>query len=420
MSLRIGRTLPPATAPVRFKALACGLLAMRRGSGATAALTETLKNYFAVSHCCLLSSGKASLALILQALQELYPDRDEVLIPAFTCYSVPAAIFRVGLKIRICDIEPETLDFDYPELTQQLSSPRLLCVIPTHLFGMTADIPTVRRIIGDRGIPIVEDAAQTMGGERWGRKAGTMGDVGFFSLERGKAFSTVKGGIIVTDNDAIGHALQQRLKTVPASSRAEQLRQASYALALAVFSRPWLYWIPRSLPFLGLGETLFEPDFPISRLSDFQAGMAAGWQHRLEEHMQLRAANAAYYGRLGISASCDPRALASGPVRYPFLVADHGGKEALLRHSDRLGLGAADVYPGTVDTIAALQGCLVGGTSARARTLVARMVTLPVHPYATAGDLRKIAGLLRPTEFGGTGGTAELAPLIRHQGGRGP
>lgn len=405
MSLRFGTTLPPALAPLGLSDIARGLLAMGRSHRTTSAFTDSLREYFQVRHCCLLSSGKASLALILRALRELYPDRDEVLIPAFTCYSVPAAIFRVGLKIRICDVEPATLDFDYAELAGQLAAPRLLCVIPTHLFGVTADIAKLREIIGRRDLPIVEDAAQAMGGERRGRKAGTMGDVGFFSLERGKAFSTVKGGIVVTDSEAIGRAVQRQVETLPANTLAEQLVTALYAIALAVFSRPRLYWLPRSLPFLGLGETIFAPDFAIGRLSAFQAGMAAGWQDRLRENIRQRGNNARHLAQLGIPAACNPELFASGLLRYPVLAADHEEKMALLDASDRLGLGCADVYPGTVETIAALADSLVGGTSRKARSIVARMITLPVHPYVSFGQLNKIAELLKkPAGAGGIGG----------------
>lgn len=405
MSVRIGKMLPPAVAPICFRDVGRGLLAMRSGQRATTAFADSLKDYFQVRYCYLLASGKASLALILRALQELHPDRDEVLIPAFTCYSVPAAIFRVGLKIRICDVEPETLDFDYSELAGQLAAPRLLCVIPTHMFGVTADIPRIRAMIGSRDLPLVEDAAQAMGGERRGRKAGTMGDVGFFSLERGKAFSTVKGGIIVTSSEAIGKALQRQVEAMPANSLAEQLVLALYAIALAVFSRPWLYWIPRSLPFLGLGETVFAPDFPIKRLSAFQAGMAGGWRNRLRENIRQRAENSEYLTKLGIPAAGGPEALSSGLLRYPVLAADHGEKMAFLRESDRQGLGGADVYPGTVEAIAALGDSLVGGSSHKARSIVARMITLPVHPFVAVGQLNKIAELLaKPAVIGGTGG----------------
>lgn len=412
MSPRIGRILPPAAAPIRLRDIAAGLVASRAGAASTAAFADQLREHFQVSHCFLLSSGKAALALLLQALRDMHPDRDEVLIPAFTCYSVPAAIHRVGLKIRVCDIEPDTLDFDCRELARQLPSPRLLCVIPTHLFGVTADVPRVRELIRGRGVAIVEDAAQTMGGQWQSRKTGTLGDVGFFSLERGKAFSTVRGGIIVTDADDIAGALERRLEAVPETALSRQTALALYALVLAVFSRPALYWIPRAMPFLGLGETIFDPDFPIRRLSSFQTGMARGWQDRLEASRQQRAANAALLRRLGVKACCPGTTLVSGPLRYPVLAADEAEKKAVLECSDRLGLGAADVYPATVDTIPGLKGTLVGGSSEKARSLMRRMFTLPVHPQVTLADLEKIADLFDRRKT-----CSAIGRTIEHKGG---
>ncbi len=398
MSVRIGRTLPPAVAPIGFKNIANGILAMFTNDRTTNTFTDELKDYFNVEHCYVLSSGKASLTLILLALKELHPDKDEVLIPAFTCYSVPAAIVRAGLKIRICDIEPETLDFDYGELTEQLSAARLLCVIPTHLFGVTANIPRVREIIGDRDITIIEDAAQAMGGEHLGHKVGTFGDVGFFSLERGKAFSTVEGGIIVTKSDRIGGALKRQFDAIRAYSLREQFVLVIYAAALSVLSRPSLYWLPRSLPFLGLGETLFAPDFSIKCMSDFQAGMAAGWLKRLSGIIKIRVKNADYLSKSGVKVTGGTDVLSSGLIRYPTLVTNNSEKLAVLRESHRLGLGGADVYPSTVDRIAELRGCIVGGTSGNAQTIVDRMITFPVHPYVTEADMNKIARLIKKSK----------------------
>ena len=395
VSVRIGRTLPPAVAPIGFRNIANGIMAMFRGDRASKIFAGQLKEYFNVKHCLLFSSGKASLTLILQALKALYPDRDEVLIPAFTCYSVPAAIVRAGLKIRICDIEPETLDFDYRELAGQLSGPRLLCVIPTHLFGVTADISKVRETIGKRNITIVEDAAQVMGAENRGVKAGMLGDVGFFSLGRGKAFSTVSGGIVLTDSDEIASALNRQSAAIPEYSVTEQFILAIYAAALAILSRPGLFWIPKSLPFLGLGETIYDPGFSIKRLSAFQAGLAAGWQDRLFELKRIRQKNAGYLIKSGLKVAGGQLLLSSGLVRFPIMVSSAARKQALLSESSRMGLGGADAYPDTVDGISGLRGNITGGTSVKATSIVKRIVTFPVHPYVTEVDMDKIVALLR-------------------------
>jgi len=392
--VRFGRTLPPAVAPIGFVSIANGIAAMFTGAKSTGLFADQLKEYFKVKHCFLLSSGKASLLLILQAMKTMHPGRDEVLIPAFTCYSVPAAIVRAGLKVRICDIEPETLDFDYCELAEQLSCPRLLCVIPTHLFGVTADVARVREMIGNRDVAIIEDAAQSMGAKSNGCMVGTLGDVGFFSLGRGKAFSTVTGGIILTNSDEIGSLLDKQYNAVTNCSLAEQLILVMYAVALTVLTRPWLFWIPKSLPFLGLGETNFDPGFLIKKMSAFQAGLADEWQDRLMQLRSIRQRNADHLLKAGAKVAVGAKLLASGLIRFPIIVANGMEKQAVLCGSNRSGLGGADAYPGTVDGIAALRGCIVGGTSAKARSVVERLVTFPVHRDVTQKDMHKIAALL--------------------------
>jgi dTDP-4-amino-4,6-dideoxygalactose transaminase len=223
--MHIGRTLPPAAAPIYPRDIFSGLKGLLRGDRELARFESELKNYFGMKHCFLVSSGKAALSLILLALKDMYPDRDEVLIPAFTCYSVPSAIVRAGLKVRLCDINPNTLDFDFDQLskilcqcspakatnrpsprlaaqptspeqqTQQTFTPctatllrrstdpnssnmhaatrneqpvsrsRLLSIIPTHLFGLPADIGRLRDLVDDPKVVIAEDAAQAMGGD---------------------------------------------------------------------------------------------------------------------------------------------------------------------------------------------------------------------------------------------------------------
>ena len=169
--MRIGRTLPPAAAPIYLKDIFSGLKGLIRGSKEINRFESELKEHYNVKHCFLLSSGKAALTIILKALHELYPERNEVLIPAFTCYSVPSAILKAGLKVKVCDINPETLDFDFKQLKKILSPSNatnskssILAVLPTHLFGLPADVGRVRKINKDDKISIIEDAAQAMGG----------------------------------------------------------------------------------------------------------------------------------------------------------------------------------------------------------------------------------------------------------------
>ena len=96
-----------------------------------------IREYFGSESVFLVSSGKAALVLILHALSSLR-SRRKVLIPAYTCYSVPSAIVRSGLEIVLCDVNPDTLDFNYDRL-EFLADEETLCVIPTHLFGICSE-----------------------------------------------------------------------------------------------------------------------------------------------------------------------------------------------------------------------------------------------------------------------------------------
>lgn len=197
MTIRLGRTLPPAAAPIPLSVVLQALPSCFRPDSDEFRFETEIKQEFGQRYCLLVSSGKAALVLILKALQKLYPDRDEVLIPAFTCYSVPAAIKKAGLKIKLCDTGAGSLDLDKNELGKILAADnknnKILCVLVTHLFGCPADFAGIKEIMGDK-IPIVEDAAQAMGEEIDNKKIGTLGDVGFFSLGRGKSLSTMEGG----------------------------------------------------------------------------------------------------------------------------------------------------------------------------------------------------------------------------------
>ena len=128
--MHIGRTLPPAASPIYPRDIISGLKGLLCRQQELERFRSELKEYFGVKHCFLVSSGKAAFTLILQALRDIHPDRDEVLIPAFTCYSVPSSIVRAGLKIKLCDIDTETLDFNFNQMKEILETRNLQSAIP--------------------------------------------------------------------------------------------------------------------------------------------------------------------------------------------------------------------------------------------------------------------------------------------------
>jgi len=415
--MRIGRTLPPAAAPIRLRDILSGISALHHGQQELTRFKAGLKDYFGAEHCFLVSSGKAALTLILKALKELHPNKDRVIIPAYTCYSVPSAIVRAGLNIQLCDMDPGTLDFDYNQLSKllhplthkpnkpkqlnELDEPnkRFLAVIPAHLFGIPSDIDHLRSLMGDAEVVIVEDAAQAMGGRWKNKKLGTFGDVGFFSLGRGKALSTVEGGIILTNRDDIAQKISALLTHIPGYNNLELFNLVIEAILLSLFMRPTLFWLPKSLPFLSLGATIYDPDFNIRRMSPFQAGVARNWKTKIERFQKARKGHLNALSTLvhnlkthelsTINHHPDPDL-----IRFPIRVVDTSLRKSILRQSGQEGLGIMPGYPDSINGISALRNAFAEQQFPVAKQYSQQLVTLPIHPFVSKKDRIEITELI--------------------------
>jgi dTDP-4-amino-4,6-dideoxygalactose transaminase len=395
--MRIGRTLPPAAAPIGMGSIVSGFAGLLGGRQELDRFQRELKEHFGVKHCFLVSSGQAAFTLILRALKALSPEREEVLIPAFTCYSVPASIVRAGLRIRLCDMRPDRLDFDFAQLSG-IPTAKVLAAVPTHLFGLPADVAGLRKVLRDPGVAIVEDAAQAMGEAGEGGKLGTLGDVGFFSLGRGKALSCVEGGVILTNRDDIAEGLSGILPRLPRYGLTSLLALILQAAALMLLLRPWLFWLPRSLPFLKLGETLFDPHVPLRRMSSFQAGLARNWRNKLEEMRQVRSRNVTRW-----IAALDAAGQSRAPVlngrslalpRLPLSIREPKARESLLRESAGRGLGIMPAYPTSIAAIPELTGTFGNAAFPVADRCARELVTLPTHAYLTEDDVCRLGRLV--------------------------
>jgi perosamine synthetase len=397
--MRIGRTLPPAAAPIYKYDILEGFKGLLRGQVEIDDFRLELKEYFQVKHCFLLSSGKAALSIILQALKQIFPDRNEVIIPTFTCYSVPSAIVRAGLKVRLCDVNPETLDFNFTELRKiTRAENKFLAIVCPHLFGLPANIAKVRGILADPQIAVIEDAAQAMGGVVNNRHIGTIGDIGFFSLGRGKAFSAVAGGIIITNSKKISEKIEHGIHEHGVQSVANNAKLIAYALALSVLTKPSLFWLPKMMPGLKLGETIYDPQFPMKQFSPFQAGMARNWRRRIIVFQAKRKQNVFYWRNVlrrfpwlqPIPIRNESLGETFPLLRFPVLVKTSSLRDALLKVSERCGLGIMITYPGSIDKIEELEFEYKGEVFPGAKECVDRLITFPVHGFVSPKDRLRI------------------------------
>lgn len=389
------RTLSPTAAPISFWDLIRAASSLWGGVKHRARLVQELKAKFSVREVFLVSSGKAALTVILKALAAS-SGRRRVVIPAYTCFSVPSAIVRAGLEVVLCDVEPETLDFNFAEL-EGLINEDVLCVVPTHLFGRPADVDRVKRLCEGKGIVVVEDAAQAMGGQSGKGLVGTLGDVAFFSLGRGKNLTCGTGGIILTRSLSIAETIKAEYATLPEAPRGGVVRNWLEMVMMLFFIHPMLYWLPAGLPFLRLGETQFYTDFPMYRMDEVRAHQLQGWERRLDRANQQRAARAGWLidgldlHRRGIRPITGKEAIY---LRLPVLLRDRKTKEAVCRQSRDVGAGLSPNYPATIQEIPELSGRVTSLTYPGAQEIVDRLVTLPTHQFVTEGDRLKICRIL--------------------------
>jgi perosamine synthetase len=371
-------------------------------------LSRVLRDRFTVRHCFFTSTGRAGLTILLRALKRLGDqNRDEVIIPSYTCFSVPASIVRAGLRPRIVDVVPGTLDFDFNSLTQA-DFRTVLAVIATNLYGLPNDLPRIVDIGRQQGIFVIDDAAQSMGGMVGGRFSGTWGDAGLFSFDKGKNVSAIDGGVVVTSSDAVAGAVEAEMASaVSPRGFSGTIKHVVKAGAYASFLRPSLYWLPNRIPQLKLGTTLYTTSFPLEQMGRSVASLAGTMLNRLDSYNNQRGRNAtALVERLSSVAGVSfPRPSAdASPVflRLPMLVTDPAMRRVLLEQLNLRGIGATGSYPASVADIPELAGTPGGSSSASGgRAIAERIVTLPTHPYVTPADLDLICDTTLQVLHGG-------------------
>ena len=246
---------------------------------------------------------------------------------------------------------------------------------------------------------IVEDAAQAMGGMADGSLLGTLGDAGFFSLSRGKAVSIVEGGIIMTNNPRLASLLMSRVAALNSYGILGQLKLLISACILWLFLRPGLFWFPRLLPFVSFGETIFDPDFTMLRMSGIQAGMARVWRKKLKTFSDARKRTARAWTALlanspGIKSINQTAMDAASLIRYPVFIDDRKARDNILFLSNKHGWGITRMYPLPVDSIESLRFTDDEKTNPGAHACAEKLITLPNHGFVNKKDLSRTEKIL--------------------------
>jgi dTDP-4-amino-4,6-dideoxygalactose transaminase len=166
-----------------------------------AALEDEVAACCGASHGVGCGSGTDALSLALHAL-EIGPG-DEVILPAFTFFATAGCICRTGARPVFVDIDPLTFNIDPHQVENKVTS-RTRALLPVHLFGQCADMTPLWQVAERHRLPIIEDAAQSLGAEYQGKRAGSLGAIGCLSFYPTKNLGAYgDAGMAVTSDPAL-------------------------------------------------------------------------------------------------------------------------------------------------------------------------------------------------------------------------
>jgi dTDP-4-amino-4,6-dideoxygalactose transaminase len=377
-------------------------------------LEEFLAEWLCVPWARLECSGTSALVIALTTLAQA-STRRKVIIPGYTCPLVALAVLHCGLVPVVCDVAPGTFDYCLETLAH-LCDRETLAVIATHLGGRVADLETICAVARREGAFVIEDAAQSLGAKWHGQNAGTVGDIGFFSLAAGKGLTLYEGGVLVARDPEMRRLLQATSERIAPYRMLCELRRSLELIAYGFSYRPNLLRLVYGMPLrraLRRGRLVaavgdeFSSSIPIHRVGAFRRGVGARAAVRLPAFLET------------ISAQADPRRKTLESIdgvtvigdaegsqgTWPFFMVLMPSESARDRALDRLwraGLGVTRLFVHALPDYRYLSRQLGACEVPNARDFAARMLTVSNSPWLRDGDFERIC--------------AELAVAIRDSG----
>ena len=343
---------------------------MRTGQLASGPEVAAFEREFAqcvgVKHAVAVNSGTAALHCALEAVG--VGPGDEVLTTPFTFAATATPILMQRATPRFIDIDPRTFNVDLDRFASALTS-KTRAIIGVDLFGLPIDSAALG-FFRERGVAVIEDACQAIGASRCGAMAGSLTDVGCFSLYATKNLMTGEGGVLTTDFDEI-------------ASRARRFRQHGQG---------------ERYEYLSLGYNY--------RMTDLSAAIGRVQLSRLESISCGRRENARRYEALlaevpGVLTPSVPSGVQHAYHQYSILIDSTLTPNGSSRDDVRAilsaeGIGSGVYYP-TPLHLNALFKEYGGhaGTFPVAERIATQILALPIHPQLTPSDLDVVASAVR-------------------------
>lgn len=355
---------------------ACGqVLRSRRfiGGPGVAHFEQKFAEYCGAEHAIGVSSGTDALLVSLMALG-IGPG-DEVIVPDFTFVSPAGCVVRLGATPVFVDIDADSFNI-LPEAVEPAITEKTRAIIAVHLFGEMADMTKLQRIAEEKGILILEDAAQAIGATQRGSHAGTIGAVGCFSFYPTKNLGGAgDGGMVITDDDAL----------------AERIR-----LLKNHGARPKYHHIEVGGNF---------------RLDAMQAAILDVRLDYLDRWTGLRRENARRYQMLLADADVvlpNSRSY-NGPHTYHQFCIRSSQRDALRERLAAAGVDTMIYYPSPLSEQPAFADA-IHRPSAEAHLAASQILALPIFPHLSPEEIEYVAEMIQEKPGRNSDQTFRLSP----------
>ena len=329
---------------------------------------QRLAQQLGVPRVLLTTSCTHALELALLAL-DIGPGH-EVICPSFTFVSTANAILRVGARPVFADIAEDTLGLDPSDVARKLS-PRTAALLPVHYAGNAADMDALLALAGDRGLRVVEDAAQALGASLHQKPLGTLGDAGCFSFHETKNITCGEGGALAVRDPEL-------------AARAEVIREKGTNRSAFLRGEVDKYtWVAEGSSYV---------------LSDVLAAILDAQLDRFAEIQARRAAVVARYreGLAGWAAGHGVRLLAETAGRrnnhhlFALVFPTEAGRDRCLAALREAGIQASFHYVPLHSSPCAQERGLEGGELPVTDRVAAGLLRLPLHPLLTAEEVERV------------------------------
>jgi dTDP-4-amino-4,6-dideoxygalactose transaminase len=277
---------------------------------------------------------------------------------------------------------------------------RTLAVMPVHMFGLPDDLRGLEETAREKGAFVVEDGASAMGSRVGDRQVGSMGDVSFFSFNRGKNLSTVTGGAVLTDRTDIFEAVTEEVDRLesPNGTAGARIHLLVKALGLSLIWRPAAYTILSPVAgayrYRGLHDRI-----ELYTYTEYQAGIGCSLIDRADEIFTARHRKGTMLrDMLGECRHLRIPELVSGAHavynQFP-LIMPGKARRPLLVELLRAGIEATTLYPRPIHRVYDL-GLPENPDPCPAATVMADGILLiPVHPGVRYSDVCRVAEIVR-------------------------